>query len=154
MNDLNYVTTTAKLKESSLWCKEGSADKEYHIWIEPQGSGFLVQAQWGRRGGPMQAGCKTPKPVPMEDAEKILDKVVREKLKEITLHSTEGTSDKLYTLWMEPENGGFLVKALYGRRGGPMAPATKTPAPVSKEKAEAVYAKVMAEKLGITCSEV
>ena len=68
-----------KMKLVSLYSTEGGSDKVYTMWIEPQGDGFLVQAQWGRRGGPMQAGTKTPKPVGLVDAEKVYQKVLKEK---------------------------------------------------------------------------
>jgi bifunctional non-homologous end joining protein LigD len=66
----------------------------------------------------------------------------------VTLHCTEGTSDKLYVMWIEAENGGFMVKAQYGRRGGPMANAPKTKKPVSREEAQKVYDKKLKEQRG------
>lgn len=70
------------------------------------------------------------------------------KLKEVTLACREGSADKVYQIWIEPEDDGFMVKALYGRRGGSMASATKTSSPVPKEKAEKVYDGVLKEKFG------
>lgn len=78
---------------------------------------------------------------------------VTDRLKLVSLYSTEGTSDKVYTMWIEPSvrtgTGAqmFLVQSQYGRRGGPMQSACKTPAAVPMAKAEAVYAKVLKEKL-------
>lgn len=69
--------------------------------------------------------------------------------KRISLYCTEGGSDKVYVLELEPKDGGlWTVEAQWGRRGGPMQTGTKTPKPVSRADAEKVYAKTMAEKLG------
>lgn len=68
-------------KRVSLYCQEGGSDKVYTLWLESRDGGlFTVEAQWGRRGGPMQAGAKTPKPVSRADAEKVYTKTVAEKL--------------------------------------------------------------------------
>lgn len=67
----------------------------------------------------------------------------------ITLYCTEGGADKVYTLWIEPHAtapGEYVVNAQWGRRGGPQLTGTKTPKPVSKEKAEAKYAEVLKSK--------
>ena len=66
-------------KKVSLYNTEGGADKVYTLWLEPATSGWTVEAQWGRRGGPMQAGAKTPKTVSREDAEKVYEKTLKEK---------------------------------------------------------------------------
>jgi len=64
----------------TLYCKEGGADKQYTIWMEDRGDGlYSVEAQWGRRGGSVQSGAKTPKPVALDAAEKVYDKTIEEK---------------------------------------------------------------------------
>lgn len=67
--------------------------------------------------------------------------------KKISLYCTEGSSDKVYTLWIEEKDGLYMVESQGGRRGGPMQHWTKTPKPVSLEKAEATYEKTLKEKL-------
>lgn len=67
------------MKRTSLYYKEGSSDKEYHVQLEPKGAGFVVTFQYGRRGSTLTAGVKTPKPVPQDKAEAIFDKLVLEK---------------------------------------------------------------------------
>lgn len=62
-----------------LHCQEGRSDKLYSIWIEPQGDGYVVLAQWGRRGSSMQSGAKTPS-VSLEKATAVMEKVIKEKL--------------------------------------------------------------------------
>lgn len=67
------------MKNISLYCKEGGSDKVYLISIEPKGDGFIVPFRFGPRDGTLQAGCKTPSPVPLAQAEKIFEKTLREK---------------------------------------------------------------------------
>ena len=67
-------------KKISLFFKEGTSDKEYHAQLEPKGSGFVVNFQYGRRGRALTAGTKTPNPLPQDKAEKIYDKLVQEKM--------------------------------------------------------------------------
>ena len=64
----------------SLYCTEGTSDKVYTIWVEKKDNLYIVEAQWGRRGGPQQSGTKTPKgPVALDKAEAIYDSVLKEK---------------------------------------------------------------------------
>jgi bifunctional non-homologous end joining protein LigD len=58
----------------------GSSDKEYRIQVTKQGSGYIVQFQFGRRGGTLQAGLKTNAPIALEQAEAIYERLVREKV--------------------------------------------------------------------------
>lgn len=60
----------------------GTSDKEYRAQITKNGSGYQVQYQFGKRGGTMQPGVhrETKEPVPLEEAERIYDKLVNEKL--------------------------------------------------------------------------
>ena len=64
----------------SLFCKEGTADKEYQLQLEETGSGYVVNFQFGRRGSALKPGTRTKVPVPYEKAKKIFDSVVKEKL--------------------------------------------------------------------------
>lgn len=72
-------TATMPRPKVSLYCTEGGSDKVYTMWVEPQGDGFVVQAQWGPRGGHVSSGLKTPLPVPLEKAAAVYDKVLKEK---------------------------------------------------------------------------
>lgn len=65
----------------------------------------------------------------------------------VTLYCTEGGSDKQYTVWLEEKDGCWIVSAQWGRRGGSVQSGTKTPRPVSREEAEAVYWRVQNEKV-------
>jgi len=68
----------------TLYCTEGGSDKQYTMWVEEDQSStkidrWMVQAQWGRRGGTVQAGAKTPVPVSIAEARKVFNKVLSEK---------------------------------------------------------------------------
>lgn len=68
----------------TLYCTEGGSDKQYTLWLEEDQSSkkierWTVQAQWGRRGGTVQAGAKTPVPVSKADAMEVYLKTIREK---------------------------------------------------------------------------
>jgi bifunctional non-homologous end joining protein LigD len=67
------------MKNVSLYFKEGSSDKEYHIQLEKKDGGFVVNFQYGRVGSNLNAGTKTDSPVSLEAAEKIFAKLEREK---------------------------------------------------------------------------
>jgi bifunctional non-homologous end joining protein LigD len=63
-----------------LFFKEGTSDKEYHAQLKSHDDGWTVNFQYGRRGSVLRADSKTPQPLPYEEAKKIYDKVVREKV--------------------------------------------------------------------------
>ena len=67
------------VKQASLFYTHGSSDKEYHAQIVERGDGYVVDFQYGRRGGPLQTGSKTPSPVALDKATAIFDKLVKEK---------------------------------------------------------------------------
>ncbi len=52
----------------TLYCGKGKREKVYHAEIVKQGDGFVVNVAYGRRGGELTTGTKTPKPVPREEA--------------------------------------------------------------------------------------
>jgi len=71
------------VQSKSLYFKEGTSDKEYHIQItqvHPALSEYLVNFQYGRRGNTLKSGSKTEAPVTLAEAEDIYDLVVREKI--------------------------------------------------------------------------
>jgi bifunctional non-homologous end joining protein LigD len=66
--------------KESLYFNNGASDKEYHIEMLPQGSGFVVNISYGRCGGILQSGTKTASPVTQVEAKKLFDKTVNAKL--------------------------------------------------------------------------
>ena len=66
----------------TLYFRQGSSDKVYQAELFPatDGSGYVVNAAWGRRGSTLQTGTKTAKPLPLEKAQAIYNKLVAEKM--------------------------------------------------------------------------
>lgn len=69
----------SELPSVTLYCREGSADKEYQLRMENSGEGFTVNFAFGRRGSNLKQGTKTQTPVAFEAAQKIYDKLLKEK---------------------------------------------------------------------------
>ena len=44
------TATMEECKSTSLYYREGSSDKEYHVRLEAKGEGFVVNIAFGRRG--------------------------------------------------------------------------------------------------------
>ena len=63
----------------SLCFAEGSSDKEYHAEIIEVTGGNVVNFRYGRRGGVLTAGTKTSSPVNFTEAQRIYDKLIKEK---------------------------------------------------------------------------
>lgn len=68
------------MNQISLYYTQGSSDKVYQAGIEPKGGGYVVHFAYGRRGATLQTGVKTPTPVSAEEARRVYDKLVSEKL--------------------------------------------------------------------------
>ena len=64
---------------TTLYFKEGSSDKVYRVAIEERSGGFVVNFAYGRRGSTLNTGTKTTSPVTSDEAQRIHDKLVREK---------------------------------------------------------------------------
>jgi bifunctional non-homologous end joining protein LigD len=68
-----------ELKTTSLYYRQGSSDKEYHVRLEAKGDGFVVNTAFGRRGSTLSTGTKTSAPVYYDMALMIFEKLVNEK---------------------------------------------------------------------------
>ncbi len=75
----------------SLYYKEGSSDKVYHVQLEAADGGFVVNFQYGRRGSALQTGTKTTSPLPLEGARKVYGKLVAEKKAKGYTEGADGT---------------------------------------------------------------
>jgi bifunctional non-homologous end joining protein LigD len=64
----------------SLAFKQGGSDKVYHAHLQPEGSGWIVTAEYGRRGSAKKVERKTPEPIAYDAAKKAFDKLVKSKL--------------------------------------------------------------------------
>jgi bifunctional non-homologous end joining protein LigD len=72
----------------------GTSDKEYHLQLVPAATDglVLVNFQYGRRGGPLTSGTKTPNPVPLAEGEKVFQRLLKEKTGKGYKPSTNGSS--------------------------------------------------------------
>jgi bifunctional non-homologous end joining protein LigD len=68
-----------KSENTTLYFREGNADKIYSASLEQKGNGWVVNFAFGRRGATLQTGAKTTSPVAYEKAKAIYDKLVKEK---------------------------------------------------------------------------
>jgi len=66
-------------ERAELYFRQGSSDKVYHLQLENVQDQWSVQAQWGRRGSALQNDVKA-NGVPYDDAKRIYDRVLREKM--------------------------------------------------------------------------
>ncbi len=78
-------------KSTSLYYREGSSDKEYHVRLEAKDGGFVVNIAYGRRGSTLSTGTKTSAPVYYDAALMIFDRLVREKRAKGYTEGAEGT---------------------------------------------------------------
>ena len=88
---MNTLTQTQS-DNITLYYREGSSDKVYQAAIEPAGDGrFAVTFAYGRRGSTLSTGSKTSSPVGYDDAKRIFDKLVREKMAKGYTPGADGT---------------------------------------------------------------
>ena len=82
MTETTSIPTTAAPKQITLYYREGSSDKVYHVSLEANGSPdrFLVVFAYGRRGSTLQTGAKTPTPVDYATALKTFNNLVASKM--------------------------------------------------------------------------
>src|SRR5687768_10147093 len=97
------------MKFATLYYQQGSSDKVYQASIEPRGSGFLVNFAFGRRGSTLNTGTKTQEPVDLASAEKLFEKLVREKKAK---GYTEGENSTPYSSEESKEYSGILPQLL------------------------------------------
>lgn len=64
-----------------------------------------------------------------------------------SLYCNKGTSDKEYHIEIVAVEGGHAVNYRNGRRGEALRPGTRTQTPVTREEAEAIFQKVVKQKL-------
>ncbi len=74
--------------------------------------------------------------------------MILENTESIFLHYRDNRSDKVYQVQLDSVEGGFVVNFQFGRRGSSLQSGTKTPEPMSYEKAFKIYERLVAEKKG------
>jgi len=85
------TATMEECKSTSLYYREGSSDKEYHVRLEARDNGFVVNIAFGRRGSTLSTGTKTSAPVYYDAALMIFEKTVKEKKAKGYTEGPDGT---------------------------------------------------------------
>lgn len=67
------------IDSASLYYKEGSSDKVYHVTIEDINGSYVVNFAYGRRGSALKAGSKTNSPTTLDEAKSIFNSLIKEK---------------------------------------------------------------------------
>jgi hypothetical protein len=65
---------------TELFYQQGNSDKVYHVILRPDGASWVVEAEYGRRGGSLIQTTKTARPTNWLSAKSVFDQVVLEKL--------------------------------------------------------------------------
>ena len=74
------MTTRIEIPSVFLFYTSGSSDKVYQVQIEPSGADrYVVNFQYGRRGGTLKYGTKTSSPVSLYTAQRVFDELVDSK---------------------------------------------------------------------------
>jgi hypothetical protein len=128
------------LQSANLFFQSGGSDKEYHIQLTKHLNSYCVDAQWGRRGGPLQAQTKLTVPAgttsadgaaALHEAEKLYAKVLNEKLAK-GYHSESGSG-------------------YHSESGSPMpVPAVSAPSPVSQTQSTQATAQIRPRRKLVT----
>jgi len=74
------MTATQPIKSIRLEAPSASGKKFYSINVHEVEGGHTVDFVYGAIGGSVKTGTKTPKPVPLDKAEAIFDKLIKEKV--------------------------------------------------------------------------
>lgn len=85
------MNTLTELPKTTLYYREGSSNKVYQCQIEPAGERYLVNFAYGRRGSTLNTGTKTNVPVDLDSAQRIFDKLVKEKRGKGYTEGADGT---------------------------------------------------------------
>jgi len=88
---MNTLTTKANETITLYFC-EGRSDKVYQCAIEPTAEEkFSVTFAYGRRGSTLNTGTKTGQPVEYEEAKRVFDRLVQEKMAKGYTPGPDGT---------------------------------------------------------------
>lgn len=74
--------TTPSAESISLYLKNETSDKEYHVHLKSAGDLWSVEIQYARRGSALRSALKTKEPVDYALAKSEYDKIVRGQLKD------------------------------------------------------------------------
>ena len=75
------MKTVRALPSIHLEFVEGTSSKEYNASIQESKGGYVVNFSYGRIGGTLKEGTKTPDPVSFSEAQAVYDELVASKQK-------------------------------------------------------------------------
>ena len=81
--------TTEKI---NLYYQDTRSDEMYQVQLDRVDGGYVVNFQFGQRGGTLQSGTKTPQPLSYENAAKVYNLLVAENIAKGYRESEDGTS--------------------------------------------------------------
>ena len=77
--------------KTTLYFRDTKSDKVYSGWLKPFGNDLYdVSIEYGRRGGTLATGIKTPDSLPLADAQKVFDRLIAEKKSKGYTESPDG----------------------------------------------------------------
>ena len=76
---------------TTLYYKDGVSDKVYQVEVKQSDDGYNVEFAYGRRGSTLNTGVKNSKPLSQDEAEKMADKLIREKMAKGYTPGPDGT---------------------------------------------------------------
>lgn len=86
------MTTATKLPSVSLYYKEGTSDKEYHISIlGDDQKGYQVEYRYGKRGQTLKAAFKNKAPITLDAAKALYDSMEAKQRREGYTTAPDGT---------------------------------------------------------------
>ncbi len=65
--------------EARLSYQQGTSDKVYNVYLKQDRQGWVVETEYGRRGGTLTKNFKTARPMDWSSARVVFENVVREK---------------------------------------------------------------------------
>lgn len=99
--------------QNSLFYRDGSSDKVYHIQIVDLGdSSYKVNFQYGRRGSTLKQESKTATGVALEEAQKIYGKIIKEKMAKGYQPATSSEQTQELAQVIEQKKTGIYPKLL------------------------------------------
>jgi len=106
---------------TTLCFREGSSDKVYEVEVVRSGDGFVVNFAYGRRGGTLKTGTKTPQPVTRARADELYETLVSEKRAKGYAEADAAEASNASTA--KPARVGGSAKAPMGRATPPQVAA-------------------------------
>lgn len=92
------------IEQKRLHFKRGNSDKVYEVDLcELEAGAFLVNFRYGKTGGPLREGSKTPTPVDETKARSLYNKLLQDKMKKGYLDVSEKSQAKQVAAIQPPD---------------------------------------------------